>query len=262
MNKLVLATVAAAVPTTAPALPTLPVAPANPHPDAGLFALIDQFVVAERKYREEQCLVDRMQDDQFPEPVTKMPDVLRWRRNDAKLGLPQPHVCKAWPKPMWDKTINVDRLRGEKWTRVAHTPIKGHPIKGMFQQEMSMVIPSKAARSRADEIILAFDEWKPVRALPQGFKKRKLELKRLQSASIELEDQVCGTRATTIDGMLAKARAAHANLWCKPDEIFEVSTDEISGCAESMAESIFRDLQEIAHAETHSRFRQSSALPG
>ncbi|MDP1868457.1 MAG: hypothetical protein Q8L13_19235 [Bradyrhizobium sp.] len=251
MNTFVALPIASAVPTAAPAMPP---ASAKPNPDAALFALIDEFVAADKKYRELRSAVDRMEDAfRHPEPRGKMPDVLRWRRSDKKLGLPMPYICPAFPKPIWDREIHVCSLRGKKWLRSERVLIKDHPTKGMFYSRMWMVTPSKAARTRADEIIAAFDEWNPGgrgdAPPPRGFKKLQRECDRADKVASKLQDQVCGWRATTMEGMLAKVRAAHATLWCKPDKVFDVSTDNISGCAEEMAESIFRDLQSMAMAE-------------
>ncbi|MFH1342844.1 MAG: hypothetical protein ABIL01_16825 [Pseudomonadota bacterium] len=252
MNTLVALPIAAAVPTTAPAMPGLAVAPAAPHPDAALFALIEQFVAADRKYRELRKTVDRIEDDMAGFRKRKeLPDVLRWRKSDLKLGLPALHVCEAIPKPNWQAPIYVDQLRDKKWSRWARVVIKGHPIKGMFYNKCTLYTPSKAARARADEIIFAYDEWAnpSPNSPPRGFKKLQKEEARADRAATKLENEVWKTRATTIDGMVAKVRAAHTSLFCKPDEIFDTGLDDLSGCAETMADSIFRDLQKLALAE-------------
>lgn len=262
MNSLVSLPIAAAVPTAAPAMPPAAapalrvlhdtVAPAIPHPDAKLFALIEQFVAADRKYRELRASIDRAEDHvKSTSKRAEMPDVLRWRKSDARLGVPHPYVCNAFPEPQFDRDMQVDPLRRKRWVLSTRVTVKGHLIKGMFYEKMTMFTPSKAARARADEIIAAYDVWaKPAaRVYPRGFKKLEKECDRADKVASDLQFQVCEMRATTIDGMLAKVRAAHATLWCKPNAIFETGLDNLSGCAEEMAESVFRDLQSMAMAE-------------
>lgn len=255
MNTLVALPIAAAVPTAAPAMPVLHAAapPAGPHPDAKLFALIDQFVIADRKYRALRATVDRMEDEiRFPDRG-EMPEVLRWRPSDRRLGLPALYVCQAIPKPNWDCELQVRRIRPTRWvtqTTVVYKGLRGAMLAGSeYKVVHHYMKPSKQARRRADEIIEAFDSWTALGKPPRGFAKLKKDLKAADKLATKLENQVSEMRATTVDGMLAKVRAAHTSLWCKPTEIFDTGLDDLSGCAETMADSIFRDLQKLALAE-------------
>jgi hypothetical protein len=237
-------------------------ASANPNPDAQLFALIVQFVAAERKYRELRLAVGQIEDGIDFSRRGPMPDVLQWRRTDRKLGLPpldrqrlaedatiKAGTLEKLAQLNWSGAPDVQRIRAAKWIHQARVAVKDHPTDGMFQVIMKVRPPSKAARARADEIIAAYDAWAKPAALPRGFKKLEKEMNRADNAASRLEREVCDTRAATIDGMIAKVRAAHAILWCKPEAIFDTDMDNLSGCAETMADSIFRDLQHFALAE-------------
>jgi hypothetical protein len=187
MNILVALPIAPAVPTVAPALPAghdvaPPIAPDHrSHPDAELFELVEQFIAADRKYRELSACVDRMEADAIY-ARDPLPDVLRWRKSDLKLGLPILYNCPAIPKPNWDAPIQVNQIRTKKWIRVEREMIKGHPIKGMFNERMRVFTPSKAPRARADEIIATFDEWDKDRPLHAATKRPRESAQKLMTS--------------------------------------------------------------------------------
>src|SRR5260221_781786 len=179
----------------------------NHHPDAELVEIVEQFIVAERKYRELLAAVDRIEEGfKICRPL---PKVLRWRKSDLKLGLPALHKCPAMPKPNWDAPVQVDVLRRKKGFVHSREAVKGHPIKGMFQDRISVFTPSKAARERANEILAAYDEWAKEGVPPRGYKKSVSECNKADTAAFSLEKRILERRARTVDGMFAKIRVAH-----------------------------------------------------
>ena len=88
--------------------------------------------------------------------------------------------------------------------------------------------PSKELRTRAEEIVSAYDNWTATRKRPRGYRKAVREMNRAERAYMRLEAQICETPATTLEGMRAK----------------EEGIDRIDGgsAAESMAVSIFKDI--------------------
>jgi hypothetical protein len=257
MNKIVALPIATAIATTlAPSLAAAseekalpaPVHATAAHPDAELFDLVDQFIAADRRYRESWEIVDRMDKAFRHQGRNKpLPDVLRWRRSDKKLGLPALHTTEHDPKPNFNCENQVSRIRGKKW-------LVG--ITNRFEPKQKQVLhwkaPSKAARKRADEIIAAYQEWSKEGTPPRGYKKAVREKDRADNVAFALEKRVLDTRATTVDGMLAKIRCVHAQAtwqWAElppVEKLEKLDLDEISGSGSDMARSIFRDLQRIA----------------
>ncbi len=119
-----------------------------------------------------------------------------------------------------------------------------------------VIVPSKAARARADQIVAAYDEWAKERIPPRGYKKLARESDRAFDATTRLENKILKTRATTIEGMIAKIRCAHAQAahWrsrALPGlaKLEKLDLHEIAGNAEDIALSIFRDIQRLAVTE-------------
>lgn len=261
MNTMIALPIAAALPVSSPTIATeaspmqaLPADdPVLPHPDAELFALADQFIAADVKYRELNDRVERMRES-FKHPRDPLPDVLRWSKSDLKLGLPNILIQLGWTEIDWHKEMQVEKIRAEKWIIWKRVTIKGHPVEGMYQDQLSMVAPSKAARARADEIIAAYDEWAKEGVPPRGYKKAMRERDKADNIAASLEKKLTQTRASTIDGMLAKIRCAHARMEEKYDldELEALHPSRISGCADEIAVSIFRDLQRLALTRSRS----------
>jgi hypothetical protein len=268
MNKLVVIPVAgAALPVLLPArateaAPSLAArsTPANNladsvrcHPDSELLDLATQFIAADMRYRELCDIVDDMESS-FKNPREPLPEVLRWRKSDIKLGLPNILVNMGHANKDWHKDLQIEKIRTNKWIIWNREIIKGHPIKGMYQDRIRVVTPSKAARARADEIIAAYDEWAKDGVPPLGYKKAMREREEADEIAATLENKLTQTRASTIDGMLAKIRCAHARMEEKYDldELEALDLGQISGCADAIAVSIFRDLQRLALTRSRS----------
>lgn len=176
MNAVVALPILTAVPTTAADLPPLAndLPPSNVkevsivpevHPDADLLALAEEYVVAEQRWCDLNSAVDRIS---FKDHRARMPEILEWRDEDLKLGLPQlQYVDDA--RNAWDCPANVNRLREERWPVGTRT---GNPDDMTFR--FRLLTPSPEARARADEIIAAFDTWNAKR-YPRGYKKLERE---------------------------------------------------------------------------------------
>jgi hypothetical protein len=229
MNKIVAIATAAAIPVASPSIAsepdhTLPPA-ANPTgtADAELLRLADEYIAAEQKW----CDLDTKADQIKHNLISKRPcpEVLRRCETDGELGL----GCRGeW----WDQYRDVDPLRLKEWA----TP--------------------DAARDRAHEIITAFDEWDKNRKPPRGYKKVAREAERAAREYQHLERRIAETRATTVEGMLAKVRCAHA--YAKSDEIHSIDS---GGAEEVMALSIFDDIKLAAASTVSSPSITSAAAP-
>ena len=246
-------TIAAALPTTAPATSA----------DAELVALVEQFIVADRKYREAAAVVDRMDDERRSRRCqSPLPEVLRWRQSDFDLGLP-PLLKGLAYGPNWEHSLNIDALRKEKWISGVTTIFK--PVEN--ELVVHWTTPTEAARARADEIIRAYDEWHKGEAVPtpRGYKKAEKARDKADDAATKLEDKVLHTRAMTIDGMLAKIRCAQSQALFYDgklppvEELEELET--IAGCAQQVAESLFRDLWQMALCEATDCSIRSAMAP-
>ena len=216
--------------------------------DAKLIELTDQFIDADWKYRELNDIVNQM--DTFRTPCDPLPDVLRWRKADGKLGLPNLMIALNLANVDWHDETQVEKIRRKQWFIKRREKIKGHPDKGMFNDVQRFVVPSKAARRRADEIIAAYDEWTKGCVPPRGYKKAVRERDRASKAAYALLDKILDTRAKTVDGMMRKVSCAHSSMtWERGEtllveDVEHLDLDEI-GDAHEIAVSLFRDLQRM-----------------
>lgn len=100
--------------------------------------------------------------------------------------------------------------------------------------------PSPEARARADEIIAAFDQWEKMRdrKKPRGMVAAERKREKASKLVIKLEKQIAKMPATSIAGMIAKARWAQAY----DDDCYPECDDPLS----VLSASIARDLLVIA----------------
>jgi hypothetical protein len=204
------------------AAPTAPSAMPLSNPDSKLLALADEYVIAEQRYSDLAIVVDRMNERTDP------PEVLRIRPSDLELGR-SPSFDKS--DGFWQRPCDLDQ-----WRRLDEWEIECTKTEDRMEMVQWRVPASDELKARAAEIVTAFDAWCEKR--PRGYKKAGRELARAEKAYLLLEAEVANTRALTIDGMRAKIRCARA--W-EREEIGSIS----GGCAEAMALSIFRDLEQL-----------------
>jgi hypothetical protein len=98
---------------------------------------------------------------------------------------------------------------------------------------------SEELRSRAAEIVTAYEEWRS-KGPRRGYKKALRESKKAERNYIRLEREIAETPTDTIEGMRAKIRCAQ--LWGLHGELDSIT----GGCEEAMALSIFEDIQRLA----------------
>ena len=226
--------IATAIPTAAPALTAASLQ--QPHCEADLLAMADQYAVAYKKWSDLNLVVDRMDGSRFASRGDR-PEVLNRREADAELGLPS-----LWPypddhKPIWDRPIDVNLIRDAKWTIFSKVETDDE-----VTVSLRKVMPSPAARARADEIIAAYDDWHSRgERLPRGYRKAKRESDKAHRAYVRLEMRIANTRANTPEGMLAKVKCAQA--YTERDTGFDF--DE-GGCPEIMAQSVFLDVMRMS----------------
>ncbi|MCC8964907.1 hypothetical protein H8A95_21975 [Bradyrhizobium sp. Pear76] len=227
MNMLVSIAATAALPTPAPAM-----MPRTQQADAELLRLCEEYIVAEQKWCDLESAVDDMR---LNRAARRIPSVLNWRQSDAELGLPDLVIGS---RQAWHCDPNVDRLRDEKWavvTRIGEMPDD-------FTIRYQAMPPSPEARARADEIIAAYDEWKAKERQPRGLAKLERERDAALKAYVAIENVIAATRATTSEGMMAKIRCAKA--FAKGRDLYFAD----GSCAQVMAESIFRDVEQFVVA--------------
>ncbi len=126
--------------------------------DAELLKLANEYVAAEQKY----CDLNRRVDQWGYKPT---PEVLKFNECDAELGLPS---FKGNYQPAWDRPMDVNRLRAAEWLIYSTTPTED-------EVTIQKMTPSIAARTRADEIVAAFDAWYKNRH-QRGYKKAVREM--------------------------------------------------------------------------------------
>jgi hypothetical protein len=103
------------------------------------------------------------------------------------------------------------------------------------------VEPSAAARARADEILAAFDKWNVNGKPPRGYRKAVREQDKARKVWDRIEIQICDTRASTMEGMIAKFRCARAYEGWEHEDVED-------GPPRRMALSIMGDLEVLAKA--------------
>jgi hypothetical protein len=177
--------------------------------DAELLALVDQYIAAEA----EHLRVCQIANDLEAAFLDKgKPEALQVQPADAELGI------RAFFGRLGEdhNQFNIDMLRLPEWP---HPDSKVELALGRLVAER-LFRPSAEARSRADEIIAASDEWqrtrqqkKPRRLLAAGRKRDKAN-----AMMAELDEQIAEMPATSLEGMIAKARCAQAyDKDCCPD---------------------------------------------
>jgi hypothetical protein len=208
MNSVVALPIVAALPVAAPAM-DFPLAPITPPPaaDLELVDLANQLVAAEAEFCRLNQIVDQMDGVRF---AVTPPDNLKVRASDAGLGIPKPDESSERHRPngfeFYD-ACEVEKLRKSKWTdeersgKIDHDD--GFTVTVRYKQ------PSPEARARADEIIAAYDKWlKSTDRKPRGYRAARRAYNNAEKRARELESQIHEIRATTVTGMIAKARCA------------------------------------------------------
>jgi hypothetical protein len=215
--------VVAAIPTAAPAMdfPVAPIAPTAPA-DLELVELANQLIAAAAESRrldqiagELSCISYRIQ------PFAGM----EVRSSDAELGIPLPDQTDEYLCGFYGGAA-VNKIRQPKWLDCKKVGEDADNLAMTFRN----ITPSAEARARADEIVAAYDEWEAAKEKkPRGFKAAIDAYDKAESIETRLEQKIHSIRATTIEGMTAKARCAELYY-------FE------GGVVDNFSESIAKDL--------------------
>jgi hypothetical protein len=155
---------------TAKAAEPEPVTAADPDP---LVGRAKEYLAAATELQKIERVSKRLQEEhraKYP-----MPDALLVRPEDDELGIPNrmKMVFMAWDEPIppdhwclkhYNDAWCIDRLRKPQWERLIDVEFRpGTAPYNRFNGGVGLESfePSPAARARADEIIAAYDGWKP-----------------------------------------------------------------------------------------------------
>jgi hypothetical protein len=225
MNTVVALPIAAALPVAAPAIdfPAPSFLPPPSPADTELLALVDEYIFAEAESERLRKIYNKLEEAFLDKGK---PGALRVHPGDAELGI------RAFIGRLGENhnSFNIDVLRSPKWP---HPDAKVELAMGRIIAER-LFKPSSQARARADEIIAASDQWQKTRnqKKPRSLLSAKRKYDKAEDVVIELGNQIAEMPATSIEGMIAKARCAQAYGF-DPD-----SDDELS----TFGASIVRDL--------------------
>ena len=182
-------------------------AAASPHPDAELLALFDEWQ-KQAKSCDAATQLEIEAEDRcvWPEP----PEAIFARPGDRGLLLMDPPIRRGrgwwFPETQYLREAFSNCDLGQR----------------IFQDR----------RNRANEIVAACDKWEEARARAaheSGFADVEAEAARLYGANNVLRERILEARASTLDGLLAKARVVR---WC------------YTGTHEHFLEQIADDIEE------------------
>jgi hypothetical protein len=208
--------------------------------DNELIALVEQYIAAEAEHARLCEFANELEDAFLGKGK---PAALRVQPEDAELGI------RAFIGRLGDdhNSFNIDVLRNVEWPHPYSTVeigVDGSLIVSHLSPFERFFEPCAEARARADELIAASEQWqktrdrKKPRRLVTAHRKRDQACGRMN----ELEERITETPATSIAGMIAKARCAKAyDANCYPD-----CDDPLS----MFSASIVRDLLAMAQVQS------------
>ena len=219
----------AAVATAMP----LAAAPALPAPglanDSELLALAERFIAAERRYCDTLIARDELIDNNLRPP----PEALRVSPRDFELG----KKLFDSTDEFWHRPCDIGQWRD----LTTYEPTQVNETTECFMMVAKKILPSEELRTRAEQIIAAYDAWRASNEKkPRGYKKAEREARRAQREYWDLQEEVVNTPAHTVEGMLAKIRCAEA--WEGKERLDSINCD----CGEEIALSIFEDIRRLA----------------
>lgn len=199
--------IVAVIPTAAPAFSLTATDPmfaaianaaADSTTDAELHGLVEQLFVAEA----EACRLNRIWD-QMPETNRKPLAALKIQESDADLRIPKMDRPANLSKTFeFYCGAEVDRMREPKWQdRAGSNFVRDE---NMATVTVRYFTPSTAARARADEIIAAYDKSKNRKS--RAYRAAERAKDKAFEISGDLIDQIAEIKATSVQGLAAKAR--------------------------------------------------------
>jgi hypothetical protein len=238
----------AAAAMLAPAIEALPSVPAasaaGPNPDTALMQMVEDFIATHKECKRWSRV--RKREYKKHEARHPMPEVLNVRPEDVELDIPDARDsleraqerARQYPDdPRYRDPYYfgnaVDQMRSPTW-RMAKAETTGAADEGETSVRYWRLQPSPAARARADEIVAAYDEWKPrfdrlPRAYSDAERKTDVPFNREQ----RLQRKIARTPARTLAGLAAKVK------------VFALTMAEDADNAETMrmvASSFMRDV--------------------
>jgi hypothetical protein len=199
--------------------------------DAELLDLANQYIIAEQRYCDLHWQVEEMEEERGDPP-----EMLRILPSDAELGrAPWQATDEFWHRP-----CDLEQWRKlDEWVQVS---------KLLTDDRMEMVLerndPPAQLRARAEQIVSAFDKWRSCGERPSGYHAAVSERDEAEEIYREIEETITETRATTVEGLFAKVRCAQAYM--KKEGV--IDGIEHGSAAETMAVSVFNDIQEMVSA--------------
>jgi hypothetical protein len=205
-------------------VPALSVA-AVPNPDAKLLQLADEYFAVDAEWKRLNRIEERAAEKWNAE--NPIPDALWVQPEDEALGVPSP-----WRERSEDDrsrfeeeaktnsavkerffTYNdhmlIEEIRGPKWYVLDEIePPEGMVFYRCAGGEVCRYFePSAAARARADEIVKAYDDWRPKRDR-QSARIHRMEDKSdaVLTRAGRLLNKIGRLQAKTIEGLIAKAK--------------------------------------------------------
>jgi len=172
---------------------------ANRIADAELISLTDQLVSAVAESRRLYDIADAMKN---AHRNSGFPEALRIRAEDAALGrTPWEPTDKFWHRP-----CDID-----KWRAVDDCEVDKEDSADGYVLRVRTVKAAEDLRERGEEIVAAFDKWDAEHQKePRGYKAAKRAYEKASDIEAGLERRIRDIQATTIEGMIAKARCAEA----------------------------------------------------
>jgi hypothetical protein len=162
--------------------------------DAELVELAERF-----KRAEAECgHLSRIADELDGRRVIDPPEALRLRDGDPELGLP------SLAPDCFYGSREIEYMRLEWWFITARTD---HEDGKSFTIAANYLVPSTSAQARADEVIAAHEKWiKRIRRKPNGYRAAAGASDNAFQLAQEIESQILEVPATTIEGLVAKAK--------------------------------------------------------
>jgi hypothetical protein len=203
MNMIVSAAVAGAVVASEPAALQIAgqreeAAKPKPNDDAKLLDIAEQYLAAWAELGRRCSKKSQLEEKQF---AVKKSEKIKVRAEDSELGLPI-FFDRSRSVGEFYSPLDIDCMRKPKWSVGERRDEKDDG----FTVTILYVEPPAQVRERADEIVAAYDTWKNACKPPRGMLTAEREEEKASRRVSMLEAQITRTAATTLEGLVAKAR--------------------------------------------------------
>lgn len=211
MNKLVAISAVAAVPTVAPAMGSGP-----SEAETLLADLTNQLIVAVAESRRLWGIVDDWDGERL---YGKMPSVLRIQPNDVHFG----HTPWEATDEFWHRPCDIVKWRcTEEWTTERIETDDG------FEVKMRRILPSEELRTRAEEIVAAWEKWRRTKKEPRAYKAARRAFDNADRIEESLVNKILEIRATSLAGLISKARCAELYVFDREEFSSSIAADVLA----------------------------------